>query len=54
MRHDEGQSTLEVAIVIAAVALAMAAMQPYVTRAFNGMAAATERELNGATEENRP
>ena len=49
-----GQSTLEIALLIGAMGAAVVLMTPYVRQAFNGFAKATERELNGATEENSP
>ena len=49
-----GQVTFEFTLVIAAMTAAIMVMRPYITRAMNAFAKATERELNGATEENRP
>ena len=50
-RTGGGQSVLEYAVLVAAVASAMLAMSHYVGSAFNGHAKAVEAELNGATEE---
>jgi len=49
-----GQVLLEAAALLAAVGLAVLAMTGYVHRSMNAFQKATERELNGATEENRP
>ncbi len=50
----KGQSMLEYAVLVAAVASALAVMTDYVRKAFNAHAKAIETELNGATEENTP
>jgi len=49
-----GQSMLEYAVLIAAVASALILMSDYVRKAFNAHAEAIEEELNGATEDNKP
>jgi len=49
-----GQVLLEAAALFAAVGLAVLAMTGYINRSMNAFQKATERELNGATEENRP
>ncbi len=49
-----GQSLLEYAVLIAAVASALVVMSDYIRKAFNAHAEAIEEELNGATEENAP
>ena len=49
-----GQSLLEYAVLIAAVAAALVVMSDYVRRAFNAHAESIEEELNGGTQENKP
>ena len=49
-----GQSMLEYAVLVAAVASAVIVMSNYVKRAFDAHAEAIEEELNGATEDNVP
>lgn len=49
-----GQSTLETVVTIAAVTIALVVMADYVRRALNAHAESLERQLNGATDENRP
>ena len=49
-----GQSMLEYAVLVAAVASAVIVMSGYVQRAFDAHANAVEEELNGATEDNTP
>ena len=59
-RRDEitktvgGQSMLEYAVLMAAVASAVIVMSDYVRRAFDAHANAVEMELNGATQDNNP
>ena len=45
-----GQSLVEYAVLVAAVAAALVIMSDYVRRAFNAHAKAIEEELNGATQ----
>ena len=49
-----GQSMLEYAVLVAAVASAVIVMSGYVKRAFDAHAEAVEEELNGATDDNLP
>lgn len=49
-----GQSMLEVAVLVGAVATALVLMSGYIGRAMNAHSGALEEELNGAVEENRP
>ena len=51
-RDPRGQSLLEYAVLVAAVASALVIMSDYLRRAFNAHAEAIEEELNGATEDN--
>ncbi len=51
---QSGQSMLEYAVMVAAVASALIVMTDYVRNAFRAHANAIEEELNGATEENKP
>ena len=58
MRHGRfsarGQSLVEYAVLVAAVASAMIVMSDYVRRAFNAHVEMVEQELNGATVDNTP
>ena len=49
-----GQSMLEYAVLVAAVAAALVIMSDYVRRAFNAHARVMQDELNGATQTNLP
>lgn len=50
----QGQSMVEYAVLVAAVATALLVMSDYIRKAFNAHAEAIEEELNGATEDNDP
>ena len=54
MSGRHGQSTLELVVLIAAVASAIVLMSTYVRRAFNAHGNALEEQLNGAVADNRP
>ena len=49
-----GQSMLEYAVLVAAVAAALVIMSDYVRRAFNAHGRVIQDELNGATQTNLP
>ncbi len=51
---QRGQSMLEYAVLVGAVASALVLMSNYVRQAFNAHAQVIEEELNGATDENSP
>ncbi len=54
VEREQGQSIVEYAVLVAAVAAAVVVMADYVQKAFNAHQEAVEEELNGAVEENRP